>query len=208
MDCCIIVFAKAPIPGKVKTRLLPYMSAQTSALLHEKLVLHCLKTAVESGVGHVELWCSPSTGYNFFTQCEKMFPIKLYSQVEGNLGERMAHAFKEALKRTPLVLLMGTDCPALSHHDLKEAKETLNRGIPVVISPAEDGGYVLIGLREYEERLFEGISWGTESVLEETRERIKILGWRWRELPRRWDVDRPEDVERLRMEGFGHLLPF
>ena len=80
--------------------------------------------------------------------------------------------------------------------------------MPAVITPAEDGGYVLIGLCQYESTLFEEISWGTESVLKETRGRLRQLGWNWHELPQRWDVDRPEDVERLKREGFGHLTPF
>jgi rSAM/selenodomain-associated transferase 1 len=176
------------------------MDALAVTDLHEKLVLHALNTAVESKVGLVELWCTPSVDHPFFIQCENKLQIELHQQTAGDLGRRMAHAFGEALKRVPMVLLMGSDCPSLTCEDLKEATRSLGQGSQAVISPAEDGGYVLIGLRQYERSLFEGISWGTNSVFEETRQRLRQLGWNWQELPPRWDVDRPEDVERLRRE--------
>jgi len=201
-NCRIIVFAKAPIAGEVKTRLLSYADAQTITALHEKLALHSLNTAVESKVGSVELWCAPSKEHPFFLRCAEKLQVELHQQTEGDLGRRMAHAFDETLKRAPMALLMGTDCPSLTPEDLKEAKKALKQGAPAVISPAEDGGYVLIGLCQYESTLFEGISWGTSSVLEETRERLRRLRWNWYELPQRWDVDRPEDVERLKVEGY------
>ncbi len=206
--CRIIVFAKAPIPGEVKTRLLSSMDPQTVTILHEQLVLHSLNTAVESNVGPVELWCSPSKEHPFFLRCAEKFGLELHQQTGCDLGRRMAHAFDETLKRAPMALLMGTDCPSLTRDDLKEARKVLKQGAPVVISPAEDGGYVLIGLRQYEPTLFEGVSWSTDSVLNETKERLRKLKWKWHELPERWDVDRPEDVERLKREGYGHLIPF
>jgi len=199
--CPIIVFARAPVPGKVKTRLLPSMDALSVTTLHEKLVWHALNTAVMSKVGPVQLWCTPSVDHPFFIQCANKFQVELHQQTEGDLGTRMGHAFVETLKNVQMALLIGTDCPSLTCEDLREAKKILEQGIPAVLSPAEDGGYVLIGLCQYEPALFEGISWGTESVLNETRERLRQLGWDWQELPTRWDVDRPEDVDRLRKEG-------
>jgi len=204
----IIVFAKAPIAGEVKTRLLSSMDAQTVTALYKQLVLHSLNTAVGSQVGSVELWGAPSIEHPFFLRCAEKFSVELHQQTEGDLGKRMAHAFGETLKKTPMALLMGSDCPSLTHDDLKEAKKILGQGSQAVISPTEDGGYVMIGLRQFEPTLFEGIPWGTSSVLEETRHRLRQMGWKWQELPQRWDVDRPEDVERLRREGYGHLTPF
>ena len=77
-----------------------------------------------------------------------------------------------------------------------------------MIGPVEDGGYILLGLRQYAPTLFEGVSWGTESVLKEIKDRLNKLGWKLHKLTKRWDVDRPEDVERLKREGYGHLIPF
>lgn len=201
-NCRILIFAKAPIPGEVKTRLLSSMDASAATAVHKKLVLHSLKTAMEAKVGPVELWCWPSIQHPFFLQCAETFPIELYQQAGEDLGKRMSLALKEALKRASLALLIGTDCPSLNTEDLRGAKNLLEHGRSAVITPAEDGGYVLIGLRQYEPVLFEGISWGTESVLKETRERLRQLRWDWQELPTKWDVDRPEDVERVKIEGY------
>ncbi len=100
-----------------------------------------------------------------------------------------------------MALLMGTDCPSLTADDLQESAEVLRRGVDAVIGPAEDGGYVLIGLRRHTPELFTGIPWGTGAVLPRTRERLSGLGWKWHELSEQWDVDRPEDIERLKQEG-------
>lgn len=198
----ILVFAKAPVAGRVKTRLRSLMTPEDILSLYKNMVLHTLKIATQSGTGSVELWCTPSIDHPFFQQCAEIFKIPLFCQVEGDLGGRMAHAFNNAFQRgTSFACLIGTDCPMLTPEDLREAKESLIHGYQVVLSPAEDGGYVLIGLCQSHLYLFEGISWGSSSVLIETRERIRKLGWRWKELSYKWDIDRPEDVERLKREG-------
>ena len=206
--CHVIVFAKAPIPGEVKTRLAPLLCPSRAAALHKALVLHCLNTAVASALGPVELWCAPSAEHPFFRECSRQFRVKLLQQTDGDVGRRMAHAFEETLRNARYILLMGTDCPSLTESDLIEGFSSLQRGSDAVLSPAEDGGYVLIGLRRYAPALFSGISWGTESAMDETRTRLRELGWRWHELPTRWDVDRPEDMHRLIREGYAHLIPF
>ena len=200
-DCHLIVFARAPVPGQVKTRLIPSMGLSAATVLYEQLVMHGLSIAINARLGPVDLWCAPSTSHPFFLQLTRKFPIALFKQAGGDLGHRMAHAFRKTLKKTSHALLIGTDCPTLTHDDLREAAEGLRRGIDAVIGPAEDGGYVLIGLRRCVPELFAGIPWGTGSVLHQTRLRLKELGWKWHELSEHWDVDRPEDVERLKGEG-------
>lgn len=202
-DCQIVVFAKAPVPGKVKTRLLSVMDPEVVTNLYKNLIWHALYTAVRANVGLVELWCTPSVDHPFFVDCAKSFHITLHTQAEGDLGRRMADAFERTLNKADMAILMGTDCPSLIPEDLREAVMLLLQGDDAVIGPVEDGGYVLIGLRQYNPFLFEGIDWGTSAVLEETRNRLRHLGWTWHELPIRWDVDRPEDVERLKREGLG-----
>lgn len=201
----LIVFAKAPIPGQVKTRLIPTMGAKAAATLHEKLVFHSLATAVKAGVGAVELWCTPSHEHPFFIHCAREFQVELHKQRGRDIGQRMAHAFYETLKISHSILLIGSDVPCLTCADLREAMALLQQEADAVISPAEDGGYVLLGLRHYTSKIFSGVSWGTDLVLEQTRTRLRGLGWHWHELPERWDVDQPEDVQRLILEGFGHL---
>lgn len=202
----LILFAKAPEPGQVKTRLIPAIGAKAAASLYERMVLHCLTTAVNSGFGKVDLWCAPSARHPFFIRCAKKFNVELYTQCEGDIGQRMAHAFYETLKETAPVLLMGSDSLCLTSTDLKNAKELLQHDVDAVIGPVEDGGYVLLGLHRYASELFSGVSWGTELVMEQTRRRLCDLGWRWHELPLLWDVDRPEDVRRLVLEGYIDLF--
>lgn len=196
----IMVFAKAPIPGQVKTRLIPCLGAQGAASLYEKLARRIIKNANRAGLCPVKLWCSPSPEHVFFEDCRRQFNVELLGQRGQNLGERMAYAFEETLKNSPYAVIIGTDCPTLTEADLREALTALHDGHDAVLVPAEDGGYVLLGLRRLEHSLFTNMIWGEKDVLNTTRARLQQLQWYWHELPVRWDVDRPEDVERLRKE--------
>lgn len=202
-----MVFARAPEPGHTKTRLIPALGAEGAALLQAQLTWRALETAVASGVGPVELWCAPHASYPFFEECARSFPLRLRGQGPGSLGEKMLRACREVLTRAPGVILIGTDCPALSPQHLSAAADAL-AGNEAVFTPAEDGGYVLIGLRRAAPAVFDDISWGSAEVLEQTRHRLAGLGWRWEEMPPLWDLDRPRDLERLAAEpGLAHLLP-
>ena len=197
----LIVFARAPEPGRVKTRLVALLGEKGAARLHARLVKRTLRTAKKARFGSIELCCSPRPGLPFFVKCQRQFDVALRLQVGGNLGERMYRAFKRALRRHPYVVLIGSDCPALRPADLRAAARVLRDGADAVLAPAEDGGYPLIGLRRVSRRLFDGIAWGGPLVLAQTRRRLKALRWRWRELRTLWDVDRPEDVLRLEKSG-------
>jgi rSAM/selenodomain-associated transferase 1 len=196
-SCRIVVFAKAPEPGKVKTRLIPALGEAGAAALHRRLVIHSLRAAQEADLGPVELWCAPDTRHAFFAECERDFGVSLHSQCEGDLGARMRRAIETILERAKRAILVGSDIPALSAQYLRDAERALSGARDVVIGPAEDGGYVLIGLERSDPELFRDIPWGEPEVLAETRGRIAALRWRCFELPALWDVDRPEDLERL-----------
>jgi len=190
-----MVFAKAP--GEAKTRLIPALGAAGAAALHRQLVMHCLRAATDAQLGPVELWCAPDTSDPFFRECERQLGVSLWEQGEGDLGERMQRAFESALVRAARAILVGSDIPALSARYLRDADRALVRGNKVVIGPAEDGGYVLIGLSRCDPELFRDIPWGGPDVMAETRRRIAAIAWRSSELPILWDVDQPEDLERL-----------
>jgi rSAM/selenodomain-associated transferase 1 len=194
-----MVFAKAPIPGRVKTRLVPALGERAAAELHRQLAELTLSTALAAGLGPVELWCAPGTNDVFFADCARQYGISLRAQGDGDLGMRMARALEHALTGGSPGLLVGSDCPVLTAEYLCDAAAALAGGNDAVFGPAEDGGYVLIGLaRKSSAQLFEGISWGKGTVMQETRARLARLDWRWRELATLWDVDRPEDLLRLR----------
>jgi uncharacterized protein len=190
----IAVFARAPVAGEAKTRLVPVLGAERAAALHAALVRKTLASAVAAKLGEVTLWCAPDTSHPFFERCRSDFKVRLATQVAGDLGERMLGAFQVA--RGPL-LLAGSDCPPLSVSHFRRCAAALLDGLDAVFLPAEDGGYVLIGLQRPVAGLFAGIAWGTDRVMEETRARLRAAALRWSEPAYLWDVDRPEDVARL-----------
>lgn len=193
-EAALVVFARAPEPGRVKTRLAPLLGEKGAARLYERMIANTLRTASLAGFDSKWLFSAGKL---------KSLPAgyQLRSQGRGNLGERMHRAFALVLKQHRSAILIGSDCPALTPADLRAAARALRGGMDAVLSPAEDGGYALIGLRRNSRRLFKGIDWGEPSVLAQTRQRLARLGWRWEELRSVWDVDRPEDVARLRREG-------
>ena len=197
------VFAKAPVAGRVKTRLVPALGAEAAARLHAVLVRHALATAVEAGLEGVELWAAPDAGDPFLRACAAEFGAQLHAQPAGDLGARMAFAMEAAHAANRRLVLIGSDCPALRPADLRAAASALDE-VDVAIAPAADGGYVLVAMARPHVDVFRGIAWSTPRVMEQTRARLAGARMAWRELPASWDVDRPEDLARLRAEA---LLP-
>jgi hypothetical protein len=197
----IAVFAKAPVAGAVKTRLAATLGDGEAAQLHARLVRHTLATAVESNAGAVELWCAPDERHVFFAQCAREFGVRLERQEGADLGERMAHAVRQAHAARRGIVLIGTDCPALTGSHLRLAAHAM-RANDVVLIPAEDGGYVLVACSQPVAGMFDRIAWGSGDVMAQTRERLAAADAKWIELPSLWDVDRPADLERLEREGW------
>jgi len=193
-ESVLVVFARAPEPGRVKTRLAPLLGEEGAARLHAQLVERTLTTAAAAGFDRVYLYCAPRLRRKFFVAMKSRYAVSLAWQGEGSLGTRMYRA----LRRHPGAVLIGSDCPVFNPADLRAAARALRAGADAVLSPAEDGGYALIGLRRASRLLFDGIEWGSSRVMAQTRRRLERLGWHWRELRTVWDVDRPEDVARLR----------
>lgn len=192
-----MVFAKAPVPGAVKTRLIPVLGPEGAAALHARLIKRTLAVASVAARDALELHAAPED--DFLRYCAARYNAALVPQYGEDLGDRMHHAFERALSRRGCTsaVLMGSDCPALTGTHIRSALRVLHDGYDAVLGPAEDGGYVLLGVARTDRRLFEGIAWGTSEVLDQTRTRLRELGWRWRELETLWDVDRPADWARL-----------
>jgi hypothetical protein len=191
----IIIFARAPVPGEAKTRLIPRLGAWRAARLQASLTRRALRTAGLTGEA-VEL--HGTRRHSFFRTLHVPFRL----QRGKDLGERMYRALSKAKKPA---ILIGTDCPVLSPADLRRAARWLRGGYEVVLAPAEDGGYALIGARRVSRRLFEDIAWSTPRVYAQTVK--KLRGYRWRALRTVWDVDRPEDLDRLRSLRFASASP-
>ena len=203
-DAAILVFARAPIAGATKTRLIPLLGAAGAAALHTRLITHALSTVRTAAPARLELWCAPDAAHPFLQSAAAAHGATLHVQQGDNLGDRMAHAFADALQRSTYALCIGTDCPALHAQHLHDAAAVLNNGSDAAFVPTEDGGYALIGLAFAQRQLFNNVDWGGPQVMAQTRTRLRELGLRWQELDTLWDVDRPEDVLRLQQSG---LLP-
>lgn len=200
-DARLLVFARAPVPGDCKTRLVPALGARGAARVQRQLLEKTLETAVGSGLAPVELWCAPDCRHPFLLRLRDAYGLRLQRQPAGDLGRRMSEALRRTLREVRYAILIGTDCPALADADLARALAALRTGAPAVFQPAADGGYVLVGLSRPEARLFHGIKWGGARVMDGTRARLARLGLGWTELPALWDVDYPADWRRAIGEG-------
>jgi rSAM/selenodomain-associated transferase 1 len=125
--------------------------------------------------------------------------LTLWQQQGNDLGERMNHALNTALKHYKRAILIGCDSPSLTTQDLADAISALNDKTTAVFAPAEDGGYVLIGLTRPQPELFTAMPWGSNQVMTETRTRCQQLGIIYHELAQQWDVDTPDDLTRYRI---------
>jgi len=192
----IAILAKAPIPGHAKTRLIPAIGAHAAAVLPERMMAQAVETALAAGIGPVTLWCAPDPRHAAFRELALRHRVALKRQPDGDLGARMVAALAAGNGPT---LLIGTDCPARTADHLRQAAQAL-RETDVVLIPAEDGGYVLIGAKAPQAALFTDMAWGNADVLTETRQRIAALGLTAIELEPLWDVDTESDLTRLERE--------
>lgn len=201
----LAVLARAPVPGQCKTRLIPALGAEGAADLHARLVRQTLDQALLWKAARVSLWTAGDPEHPFFQHLAEHFPdLQFRQQREGDLGQRMHQVFVSNNRPT---LLMGSDCPMITSELLKVCAEALTQTTAVFL-PAEDGGYALIGLNQPCPAIFQNLSWGSEQVMQQTRAIMQELGIQWSEPQTVWDVDRPEDVQRLAgVAGFSAALP-
>ena len=197
-SAAIAIMAKAPVAGLSKTRLIPALGAGGAARAQRRFTLNTLHLAQQAALGEVTLHCAPDVQHGFFRALRRVFGTLCQTQPDGDLGARMqaacAHHF--ALCPEQPLLLIGTDCAVLAPGHMQQAALALQQK-DVVLVPAEDGGYVLIGMRRLVPEVFHGITWSTAEVLSQTRAQLKRAALTWQELPALWDVDEPADWQRL-----------
>lgn len=198
----LVVFAREPVAGTVKTRLATALGAQRAVEAYRELLDATLAYAVEARarhvVGAIELWCTPEPDTPFFRALAARIGATLHRQSNGDLGQRMGMALADALARASGVLLIGTDCPTLGVAGLAAAAQILVTH-DAVLGPAEDGGFVLVGARVPVS--FDGVRWSSPGTLQDTREGFARSGVRWAELSTSWDVDEPADLVRWKTLG-------
>ncbi|HEY9808254.1 MAG TPA: TIGR04282 family arsenosugar biosynthesis glycosyltransferase [Halomicronema sp.] len=198
----LLIFTRYPEPGKTKTRLIPALGAEGATLLHRQLIQHTLNqlpNLLKNRPVEVEVKYAGGTQ----ELMQKLLPpeIKCTPQSEGDLGEKMKNALAETFsKTTQKALIIGTDCPALDPHRLSQAFDQLSH-YDLVLGPALDGGYYLIGMQRLIPELFVGINWGTEIVMKQTLEIAQHLNLSYSLLDTLADIDRPEDLALFNFEA-------
>lgn len=189
----LLVFAKAPEPGRVKTRLIPALGREGAARLHYRLLERTLAEAAGLPGVEMELW-SPDPGHPAIVELAVGQAARVRKQQGTDLGGRMGHALAHSLAEVSRAVLIGSDCPGMDRAYLEQAFAAFEEA-PIVLGPALDGGYVLIGLRDVcPPGLLRDIPWGSPQVLEISRKRLREGGLSWVELPPQRDLDRPEDL--------------
>lgn len=197
----ILIFAKEPQPGEAKTRLIPRLGAQGACDFHAQCVRNALARRTRAQLAPVVLCAAPQAHRPFFKALAREYRLQLVDQQGEDLGQRMFNAARESLVHAEAVLLTGTDAPAMRNEHLKQALEHLYQGADVVMQAAADGGYVMLGMRSELPGLFTDMPWGSDQVAQLTRLRCRQLGKKLLELPESWDIDLPEDYDRLVGEG-------
>lgn len=196
----IVIFAKAPQPGSVKTRLIPALGAGGAATLARRFLARTFQQAAAAGVGKVELCMSPAPADPAWHGVVVPSGVEQTAQGEGDLGERMARAVKRSMQHADpepeSVMLIGTDCPALTAPLLQQAAQQLQTH-DAVMMPAHDGGYVLLGLKSPCPELFEDMAWSTPAVAGDTLQRLATLGMRVWQGPTLHDIDEPADLQHV-----------
>lgn len=191
----LLIFIKNPILGKVKTRLAGTLGPERALEIYGRLLGHTRQVAA-SFAG--ERWLF----YSDFIDEQDDWDAREFRklvQSPGDLGHRMERAFAQAFEAGPgSVLIIGSDCPLLSPAILEQALEMLQRK-PLVMGPATDGGYYLLGMRQFTPALFRNMEWSTERVAQETLARAASLGLELGLLPELPDIDYEEDWERYQL---------
>ena len=201
-DTALIVFAKAPVAGRVKTRLVPALGADGAARLAIRMLRHTLDSARAAGIGPIALCCAPDADDASLIAAAERIGATRTVQSGGDLGRRMSVALEAALQSHARVLLFGCDCPALSATVLQAADAALRGSADLVFVPVCDGGFVLVGAtRRAAHRmlpLFADIAWSTRGVMDALRTRLNAQAnhdaLSWIELPALNDIDQPADL--------------
>ncbi len=196
METRIVIFAKAPVPGQVKTRLIPLLGEAGAAQLAQRMLSDTVSHALAAGLAIPELCVTPHPAD---PDWEGHLPtgVRFSDQGTGELGQRMAAAAKRVIGDGERILLIGTDCPELDGKRLGEAASQLESH-DAMIHPARDGGYVLLGLARTDPSIFDDIAWSTDAVAATTIARIRALGWSLFVGDTLRDIDEPADLDAAR----------
>ncbi len=188
----LIVFAKAPVEAQCKTRLIPLLGESGATEFYKDLLQHCLHTVSQLEHTDIALYVTPYTQHPILQQLAEKYSTVLQLQQGKDLGERMYHAMQQELRAYQRVVLIGSDCPCITPDYLEQAFAALQHS-ELVIGPATDGGYVLIGGQRISPAVFANSRWGSDQVLTQCLHNIHHADYSHQCLPAQQDIDTPED---------------
>lgn len=191
--CRLIIFAKAPLAGFAKTRLIPALGDLGAAQLAKKMLSFTIENSLNANLDSIELCVTPEPKAPIWGAFKIPESILMSPQGEGDLGARLARASQRSIDAGERVILIGTDCPEITPALLHKVNDSLQR-VDVVIVPATDGGYVLLGLNAFDPLLFDNVSWSTHKVFDETLHRIKNAGFTFEVFATLRDIDEADDL--------------
>jgi uncharacterized protein len=192
----VALFARSPKLGEVKTRLAEDVGTTEALAVHEALLSGAVQRLARDDTYTVELWLAGAIDHPLVLHLAVVHGIELRMQQGADLGARMFGAMAAIRGEGAWPVVVGCDVPVLEPNDVHAAVDALNRGNDLVLAPTEDGGYGLIAMREPDARVFDGVRWGTSSVLEQTLVRARHVGMQVQLLRRVWDLDSVEDYRR------------
>ena len=192
----LCIFTRAPVLGTVKARLAKSLGDEAALAAHEQLVGLALRQLASVPGIKSELWIAGPVDHPTVLGWSHRWQLAVHAQQGDDLGARMCHAIETCLADGALGLLVGTDCPGADAHYVCDAVTRL-QAHDLVLGPAEDGGYGLIGLRVFAPELFHDMPWGTETVLAQTLDRAGLRGLSYALLATIWDVDDADDWTRF-----------
>lgn len=199
MPIRIVIMAKAPVAGFAKTRLMPALGAVGAAELAKQMLLHTVETALASQLGIVEICATPDPSDKAWQNLGLPNQLSWSTQGDGDLGERMARVAERTIHHEEAIILIGTDCPAIDVFTLQEAALAL-QDYAASLLPTYDGGYALLALKNFDNRLFENMPWSTSTVALQTLQRMVQINCDVKLLQTLHDIDEPADIAHLPLE--------
>ena len=192
----LCIFAKPPVPGKVKTRLIPHLDARQAADMAQAFLDDVAATCLKIPNTKTVI----ATYGSWPDEIRRPKNLEIWQQVGDDLGQRMGSIFTQGLKESPLVMALGADVPLISVEILEDALKKLQQN-DALIGPSEDGGYYLLGFTRFQTGLLDELPWSQAGTRQATEERLREQGYTFAQTATLFDIDTPDDLKRLEQEA-------
>ena len=197
----LIMMTRAPVAGQVKSRLAKSIGNRRAAAVYRNMMQAQISKLLAANICPLELHVCPQVRHPFFIAMRRGGVVRVERQQGNNLGSQMHHAIRSGLQRAEAVILIGADVPGISVEQIEQVCTLLSSRDELIIMPADDGGYGLLGMRKVDAGLFRAVHWGTQRVCKQTLRRATQLGINYRLFSSCYDIDYQRDLARLRKLG-------